>query len=153
VLLARQRGPRVLRVSLVEDLLDIVRRSYDGVDYVVLHDVHETILDPGKSDHPFAAVGVVAQTPCNVAANLCLHTDCDPIRCVVRDISTIDEGPQQTAAGAKFQPPLTAQFMNVKPCTLHVSELALGENLHSRDGGLYLPSRQNSLRRNRVIGG
>ena len=74
MLLARQRGPRVLRVSLVEDLLDIVRRSYDGVDYVVLHDVHETILDPGKSDHPFAAVGVVAQTPCNVAANLCLHT-------------------------------------------------------------------------------
>ena len=35
------------------------------------------------------------------------------------------EGPEQTAAGAKFQLPLTAQFMNVKPCTLHVSELAL----------------------------
>ena len=60
--------------SLVEDLLDVVGRSYDGVDYVVLDDVHETILDPGKSDHSLAAVGVVAQTPCDVAANLCLHT-------------------------------------------------------------------------------
>ena len=60
--------------TLVEDLLDVVGRSYDGVDYVVLHDVHETMLDPGKSDHSLAAVGVVAQTPCDVAANLCLHT-------------------------------------------------------------------------------
>ena len=58
----------------VEDLLDVVGRSYDGVDYVVLDDVHETILDPGKSDHSLAAVGVVAQTPCDVAANLYLHT-------------------------------------------------------------------------------
>jgi hypothetical protein len=32
------------------------------------------MLDPGKSDHPLAAVGVVAQTPSNVAANLYLHT-------------------------------------------------------------------------------
>ena len=32
------------------------------------------MLDPGKSDHPLAAVGVVAQTPCDVAANLYLHT-------------------------------------------------------------------------------
>jgi hypothetical protein len=60
--------------TLVEDLLDIVGRSYDGIDYVVLHDVHETMLDPGKSDHALAAVGVVAQTPCDVAANLYLHT-------------------------------------------------------------------------------
>jgi hypothetical protein len=60
--------------TLVEDLLDVVGRSYDGVDYVVLDDVHETILDPGKSDHSLAAVGVVAQTPCDVAANLYLHT-------------------------------------------------------------------------------
>ena len=54
--------------TLVEDLLDVVGRSYDGVNYVVLDDVHETILDPGKSDHFLAAVGVVAQTPCDVAA-------------------------------------------------------------------------------------
>jgi hypothetical protein len=60
--------------ALVEDLLDVVGRSYDGVDYVVLDDVHETILDPGKSDHTLAAVGVVAQTPCDVAANLYLGT-------------------------------------------------------------------------------
>jgi hypothetical protein len=32
--------------TLVEDLLDIVGRSYDGIDYVVLHDIHETMLDP-----------------------------------------------------------------------------------------------------------
>ena len=56
--------------TLVEDLLDVVGRSYDGVDYIVLDDVHETILDPGKSDHSLAAVGVVTQTPCDVAANL-----------------------------------------------------------------------------------
>ena len=28
----------------------------------------------GKSDHSLAAVGVVAQTPCDVAAKFCLHT-------------------------------------------------------------------------------
>ena len=60
--------------ALVEDLLDVVGRPYDGIDHVVLDDVHETMLDPGKSDHPLAAVGVVAQTPCDVAANLDLHT-------------------------------------------------------------------------------
>ena len=60
--------------TLVEDLLDIVGRSYDGVDYVILHDVHETMLDPGKSDYPLAAVGVVAQTPSDVGENLYLHT-------------------------------------------------------------------------------
>src|SRR3982074_3058791 len=59
--------------TFVEDLLDVVGRSYDGIDYVVLHDVHETMLDPGKSDHPLAGVGVVAQTLCDVAANLFLH--------------------------------------------------------------------------------
>ena len=31
-------------------------------------------LDPGESDHPLAAVGVVAQTPRDVAANFYLHT-------------------------------------------------------------------------------
>lgn len=64
VLLARQRGSRFLRVSpmLREDLLDVVGRSYDDVDHVVLDDVHETMLDPCKSDHPLAAAGVVAQT-------------------------------------------------------------------------------------------
>jgi hypothetical protein len=45
--------------TLVEDLLDIVGRPYDGIDYVVLHDIHETMLDPGESDHPLAAVGIV----------------------------------------------------------------------------------------------
>ena len=43
------------------------------IDYVVLHDIHETMLDPGESDHPLAAVGVVAQTPRDVAANLYLQ--------------------------------------------------------------------------------
>ena len=60
--------------TLVEDLLDIVGRSYDGIDYVVLHNIHKTMLDPGESDHPLAAVGVVAQTPRDVAANFYLHT-------------------------------------------------------------------------------
>jgi hypothetical protein len=59
---------------LVEDLLDIFGRSYDRVDYVVLHHVHETMLNPSKSDHSLATVGVIAQTPCDVAANLYLHT-------------------------------------------------------------------------------
>jgi hypothetical protein len=51
VVVTRQWGSRFLRVlpSLVEDLLDVVGRSYDGVDYVVLDDVNETILDPGES--------------------------------------------------------------------------------------------------------
>jgi hypothetical protein len=52
--------------TLIEDLLDVVGRPYDGVDHVVMDDVHETMLDPGKSDHPLVAVGVVAQTPCDV---------------------------------------------------------------------------------------
>ena len=60
--------------TLVEDLLDVVGRPYEGVDYVVLDDVRETMLNPAESDHPLATVGVVAQTPCDVAANLCLHT-------------------------------------------------------------------------------
>jgi hypothetical protein len=64
-----------MRVSptLVEDLLDVVGRPYHGVDHIVLDDIHEAILDPGKGDHPLAALGVVAQTPCDVAANLNLH--------------------------------------------------------------------------------
>ena len=76
VLLAWQRGPRFMRVlpTLVEDLFDVVGRPYDGVDHVVLDDVHETMLDPAKSDHPLAALGVVAQTPCDVAANFNLHS-------------------------------------------------------------------------------
>jgi hypothetical protein len=66
--------PKKIAPTLVEDLLDIVGRAYDGIDYVVLHDIHETMLDPGESDHPLAAVGVVAQTPRDVAANFYLHT-------------------------------------------------------------------------------
>jgi hypothetical protein len=50
-----------MRVSptLVEDLLDVVGRPYDGVDHVVLDDIHEAMLDllytvqiayPGRGD-------------------------------------------------------------------------------------------------------
>ena len=60
--------------TLVEDLLDVVGWSYNGVNDVVLHDIYETMLDPGKSDHPLAAGGVIPQTPCDVAANLYLQT-------------------------------------------------------------------------------
>jgi hypothetical protein len=60
--------------TLIEDLLNVVGRSYDSVDNVVLHDVYETMLDPGESDHTLAAVGVIAQTPCDVGSNLYLHT-------------------------------------------------------------------------------
>jgi hypothetical protein len=54
VSLTRPRGPRSIGVlpTLAEDLLDVVGRPYDGVDYVVLDDVRETMLDPAKSDHP-----------------------------------------------------------------------------------------------------
>lgn len=48
-------------------------RPYDGVDHVVMDDVPETMLDPGKSDPPVVAVGVVAEIPCDVIANLNLH--------------------------------------------------------------------------------
>jgi hypothetical protein len=33
---------------LVYDLRDVVGRPYDGVDHIVLDDVHETMFDPGK---------------------------------------------------------------------------------------------------------
>src|SRR6478609_7519228 len=76
VVLPRQRRLPFLYLlpTLVEDLLDVVGRSYDGIDYVVLHDIHEAMLDPGESNHPLAALGVVAQTPRDVAANFYLHT-------------------------------------------------------------------------------
>ena len=59
VVLTRQRRLPFLHVlpTLVEDLLDIVGRSYDGIDYVVLHDIHETMLDPGDSDTPSPPLG------------------------------------------------------------------------------------------------
>jgi hypothetical protein len=60
--------------TLVYDLLDVVGRPYDGVDHVVMDYEHETMFDPGKSDHSLVAVGVVAQTPCDVIANLNLHS-------------------------------------------------------------------------------
>src|SRR5262245_1824946 len=60
--------------TLVCDLLDVVRWPYDGIDQVVMHDVHETMFDPGKRDHPLVAAGVVSQTPWDVIANLYLHT-------------------------------------------------------------------------------
>ena len=76
VVLPRQRRLPFLYLlpTLVEDLLDVVGRSYDGIDYVVLHDIHEAMLDPGESNHPLAALGVVAQTPRDVAADFYLHT-------------------------------------------------------------------------------
>jgi hypothetical protein len=45
--------------TLVEDLFDVVGRPYDGVDHVVLDDIHEAMLDllytvqiayPGRGD-------------------------------------------------------------------------------------------------------
>ena len=65
-------GRRFIRVlpTTLEDLLDVVGRPYDGVDHVVMDDVHETVFDPGKSDYPLVPVGMVAQTPCDVIANL-----------------------------------------------------------------------------------
>jgi hypothetical protein len=59
--------------TLAYDLLDVVGWPYDGVDLVVMDDIHETMPDLGKSDHPLTAVGVVAQTPRDVAANFYLH--------------------------------------------------------------------------------
>jgi hypothetical protein len=44
-------------MALVEDLFDVVGWPYDGVDHVVLDDVHETMLDPANSDHPLATLG------------------------------------------------------------------------------------------------
>ena len=60
-------------MTLIENLLDVVGRAYDGVDHVAVYGVSEAMLDPGKSNHPLAAVGVVAQTQCDVVANLNLH--------------------------------------------------------------------------------
>ena len=59
-----QRRSRFMRVwlTLVKDLLDVVGRPYNGVDYVVPNSVHETMLDSGKGDHPLATFGKVAQT-------------------------------------------------------------------------------------------
>jgi hypothetical protein len=60
-------------LTLIEDLLDVVRRPYDSVDHVIVDGVRETMLDPGKSDYSLAAMGVVAETACDVVANLNLH--------------------------------------------------------------------------------
>jgi hypothetical protein len=69
--------------TLVEDLLDVVGRSYDGVDHIVLHNIHEAMLNPGKGDHSLATVGVVSQTPCDMATNLNLHTGLAEVDIVV----------------------------------------------------------------------
>jgi len=60
--------------TLVCDLIDVVRLPYDGIDDVLMDDVHETMFDPGKRDDPLVAGGVVAQTPCDVIANLNLDS-------------------------------------------------------------------------------
>ena len=74
--IAREPGPRFIGAlpTLIQDLLDVSGRPYDGVDHVVIDEVHETVLDPGKSDYPLAAMGVVAQTASDVVANLNLHS-------------------------------------------------------------------------------
>ena len=70
----RVRGPRFIHwATLVKNLFDVVGRTYDGVDHVVVDGVHETVLDTGESDHSLAALGEVAQITCDVAANLNLH--------------------------------------------------------------------------------
>jgi hypothetical protein len=56
-----------------ENLLDVVGGAYDGVDHVVMDDIHETMLDPRKGDHPLVPVGIIAQTPCDMIANLNLY--------------------------------------------------------------------------------
>jgi hypothetical protein len=63
-----------LKPTLVDDLLDVLWRSYDGVDHVVVDGVRETMLDSAKSDHPLAAMGGVAQAPGDVVADLHLHS-------------------------------------------------------------------------------
>ena len=57
--LTRQRRLPFLHVlpTFVEDLLDIAGRSYDGIDYVVLHDIHETMLDPARVITPSPPLG------------------------------------------------------------------------------------------------
>ena len=69
------RGPRFIRdlQTLIEDLLDVIGRPDDGIDHILVNGVRETMLYPGKSDHSLAAMGVVAQTACDVVANLNLH--------------------------------------------------------------------------------
>ena len=51
------RASWLLKPTLVDDLLDVLWRSYDGVDHVVVDGVRETKLDSAKSDHPRAAMG------------------------------------------------------------------------------------------------
>jgi hypothetical protein len=74
-LLLGDRGPRFIRdlQTLIEDLLDVIGRPDDGIDHILVNGVRETMLYPGKSDHSLAAMGVVAQTACDVVANLNLH--------------------------------------------------------------------------------
>jgi len=43
------------------------------VSHVVLHDVHETMLDLAKRDYSLAALGGVAQITCDVVPDLNLH--------------------------------------------------------------------------------
>jgi hypothetical protein len=134
VILTRQRGLLFLRVlpSLVEDLLDVVGRSYDGVDYVVLDDVHETILDPGKSDHALAAVGVVAQTPCDVVANPCLHTGLAEVDVVVAvQLKGASRPPRSHEAA-----PIADQKIHRSEAIHEVSEFAQDSQPGRRDSNL-----------------
>jgi hypothetical protein len=41
--------------------LDVVGRSYNGLNDVIVHRVHETMLDPSERDHSLAALREVAQ--------------------------------------------------------------------------------------------
>ena len=86
--------------TLVCDLLDVIARPYDGIDHVVMDDVHETMLDPGKGDHPLVAVGIVAQTPCDVIANLNLDA-----RLAKIDIAAVTQFKAQSVLHDLVQPP------------------------------------------------
>ena len=59
LVLTRQHGLPFLHVlpTLIEDLLDIIGRSDDGIYYVVLHDVHETNSTPARVITPSPPVG------------------------------------------------------------------------------------------------
>ena len=59
VVLTRQRRLPFLHVlpTLVEDLLDIVRRPYDGVDYVVLDDYAKQYSTPARVITPSPPLG------------------------------------------------------------------------------------------------
>ena len=47
----------------LKTLLDIIWRPYDGIDYVVVHDIHETMLDAGVVSQQRPREPIVPQVP------------------------------------------------------------------------------------------